>query len=265
MGGHSGRGDGPPRLLPASGKPPCPWVAVRHGRSTAGNDHIHMAVSLVREDGTKASVWRDRVRLSELCGDVERRLGLTVVDGRQRGGLPAPGRPETEASHRRGRPEAERTSLARLVRAAGVLSRDEAEFVRRLRAGGALARPRYGPGGRTEVGGYSVALRPSQDGQALVWFGGGHLGGDLSLPALRAGWRTSPEVARAALEEWRGGRHGQSGGRETVVQASAGWATRPSGWAWPPRASAISRPGSERAGPRWPGRPRASSGRGRGG
>ena len=33
-------------------------VAVRHGVSRAGNDHIHIAVNLVREDGTKASVWR---------------------------------------------------------------------------------------------------------------------------------------------------------------------------------------------------------------
>ena len=119
----------------ACGKAPCPWVAVRHGRSAAGNDHAHIAVSLVREDGTKASIWRDRVRLSELCADLERRLGLTVVDGRQRGGLPAPRRPEMEASQRRGRPEAERLTLARLVRAATIASRDEAEFVRRLRAG----------------------------------------------------------------------------------------------------------------------------------
>ena len=88
----------------ASGKAPCPWVAVRHGRSAAGNDHVHIAVSLVREDGTKASIWRDRVRLSELCADLERRLGLTVVDGRQRGGLPAPRRPEMEASAAPGPP-----------------------------------------------------------------------------------------------------------------------------------------------------------------
>ena len=33
----------------APGKAPCPWVAVRHGRSAAGNDHVHVAVSLVRE------------------------------------------------------------------------------------------------------------------------------------------------------------------------------------------------------------------------
>ena len=35
-----------------SGKAPCRWVAVRHGLSAAGNDHVHLVVSLVREDGT---------------------------------------------------------------------------------------------------------------------------------------------------------------------------------------------------------------------
>jgi hypothetical protein len=30
---------------------PCRWVAVRHGRSGAGNDHLHVVVKLVREDG----------------------------------------------------------------------------------------------------------------------------------------------------------------------------------------------------------------------
>ena len=40
-------------------KAPCRWVAVRHGVSTNGNDHIHIVVNLVREDGTKASVHND--------------------------------------------------------------------------------------------------------------------------------------------------------------------------------------------------------------
>ena len=36
----------------ASGKAACRWAAVRHGLSKNGNDHVHLAVSLVREDGT---------------------------------------------------------------------------------------------------------------------------------------------------------------------------------------------------------------------
>ena len=40
-------------------KAPCRWVAVRHGVSKNGNDHVHLVVNLVREDGTKASVHND--------------------------------------------------------------------------------------------------------------------------------------------------------------------------------------------------------------
>src|SRR5512144_2841209 len=45
-----------------AGEQPCRWAAVRHGLSTKGNDHVHLVVSLVREDGTKANVWNDRPR-----------------------------------------------------------------------------------------------------------------------------------------------------------------------------------------------------------
>jgi hypothetical protein len=207
----------------ASGKAPAPWVAVRHGRSASGNDHIHIAVSLVREDGTKASIWQDRVILSRLCAEVEHRLGLTVVDGRQRGGLPAPLRPEMEASARRGRTETERASLARVVRAAAVASRDEAEFVRRLRSGGVLSRPRYATGGTTEVVGYSVALRPVAEGAQVIWFGGGKLGGDLALPALRVAWDRSVDAQAEALEAWSGRGPARSDGQESVVLGSVGW------------------------------------------
>jgi hypothetical protein len=60
----------------------CRWVAVRHGRSGAGNDHIHVVVELVREDGKVARTANDFRRLSRLCADMERRYRLSVVEGR---------------------------------------------------------------------------------------------------------------------------------------------------------------------------------------
>ncbi len=206
----------------ASGRAPCRWVAVRHGRSVGGHDHVHVAVSLVRDDGTKASVWRDRVRMSEVCADAEVRLGLSVVDGRKRGGLPGTGRPETEAAQRRGRPEPERAALARTVRAAAVASAGEAEFVRRLRASGLLVCPRYGAGGTEEVVGYSVALAPAANG-GPIWYGGGRLARDLALPALRSGWEGSAERPEEALEAWRTRRGTVTKGREAQVLRSEGW------------------------------------------
>ena len=184
---------------------------------------MHVAVSLVREDGTKASIWRDRVRMSELCAESERRLGLTVVDGRERGGLPGAGRAEVEASARRGRPEPDRVSLARLVRGAAVASAGEAEFVRRLRALGVIVRPRFNEGATAEVVGYSVALRPAV-GEGPVWFGGGRLARGLALPALRAEWSGSAEPGGEALAEWLGRQGVKGPGREARELAEAEWA-----------------------------------------
>lgn len=60
----------------ASGKAACRWVAVRHGVNAGGGDHIHIAVNLVREDGTKASVWRDWPRAQAAA----RRDGQALTD-----------------------------------------------------------------------------------------------------------------------------------------------------------------------------------------
>lgn len=195
----------------------CPWVAIGHGLSTAGNEHIHVAVSLVREDGTKASIWQDRVTLSSACGEFERAYGLTIVDGRSREGLPGVSRAEDELARRRGRAEPEREMLARQVRAASVAARDEAEFVRRLRAEGVIVRPRFARGGEREVVGFSVALRPAQPGQEVTWYGGGRLAKDLALPRLREQWEHSPTAAA----EWKAER--SAGGREERVLAREGW------------------------------------------
>ncbi|MFC4062774.1 hypothetical protein ACFOWE_31170, partial [Planomonospora corallina] len=75
----------------------------------------------------------------------------------------------------------------------------EAEFVRRLKGGGVRVRPRYAAGGRGEVVGYAVALETTSAPKAL-WFDGGRLAADLTLPRLRAGWRDAG--AGEALAEW---------------------------------------------------------------
>ncbi|MGJ6968642.1 hypothetical protein ACSDR0_42725 [Streptosporangium sp. G11] len=75
-----------------------------------------------------------------------------------------------------------------------------AEFVRRAKARGVWVRPRFATGGSDQVVGYSAALRPA-DGQAPVWFGGGKLAADLTLPRLRQQWDVVDESQ--ALAEWR--------------------------------------------------------------
>ncbi|NQX10361.1 relaxase [Microbacteriaceae bacterium VKM Ac-2855] len=185
------------------GKADCRWVAVRHGLSKNGNDHVHIAVSLVREDGTKASVHNDRSRAQSISRDLEREYGLQQLHQPERELGERGVRPgERESTERRGAVEVDAHRLERTVRAAATSSVDEAEFVRRTRQAGVLIRPRFAAGRDDVVAGYSVALRPEK-GQPVVWHGGGRLARDLTLPELRKGWPDQPETAQAGVDEWR--------------------------------------------------------------
>lgn len=193
----------------ASGKANCRWVAVRHGLSKAGNDHVHIAVSLVREDGTKANVWNDQKTAQRVAGDLEKKYGLSVLESRQngygaRGVTPA----EQAKAAAAGDAEPVRVTLGRSVRGYAAASADEAEFVRRCRRGGLLVRPRYASDRTDVVTGYSVAARPPA-GERPVWFGGGQLGRDLTLPRLRGDWPDSPIEATAAVDEWNAAKRDQ--------------------------------------------------------
>jgi hypothetical protein len=185
------------------GKADCRWVAVRHGLSKNGNDHIHIAVSLVREDGTKAHVPYDKRRSQQVSREIERDYGLRPLHDSERSVAQRGERPgEREAASRRGAAEVDAKRLERTVRAAAGASQDEAEFVRRMRRDGVLIRPRFAAGRDDVVAGYSVALRPEK-GQPVVWHGGGRLARDLTLPELRKGWPDHPERATEAAAEWR--------------------------------------------------------------
>lgn len=62
----------------ASGKAACRWVAVRHGTSKNGGDHIHIAANRVRADGTRWSDYRDQTRSQRACNESEHQFGLEV-------------------------------------------------------------------------------------------------------------------------------------------------------------------------------------------
>jgi hypothetical protein len=182
----------------ASGKARCRWVAVSHGTSENGNHHIHLAVSLVREDGTKASTHGDYKRAQQTCRELEvkyRLEQLSTVHATR-----GYDRAEKATAVRDDR-EMHRSSLARKVRASASASATEAEFVRRARDTGLLVRPRYAKNTTDVIVGYSVAERPAQ-GERPVWFGGGTLASDLKLAALREEWMDSPHVATEAAAEW---------------------------------------------------------------
>ncbi|WP_374201527.1 relaxase/mobilization nuclease domain-containing protein [Actinocorallia sp. API 0066] len=180
---------------------PYRWLAVHHGKSVNGNEHVHLAVNLVREDGSVASIWNDRRKLSRLCAEFEQLHGLRVVEGRGGAGAPGLSRAELERAERHPWREPDRVLLARIVRAAATAAEGEGEFVAFLHSRGVLVRPRYGPGGRDEVVGYSVALASRAAGEP-VWFGGGKLDRGLTLPRLREHWRERPVERGQALAYW---------------------------------------------------------------
>jgi hypothetical protein len=184
----------------SSGKAPSRWAAVRHGLSGNGNDHVHIVASVIREDGTKWSDFNDRVKAQRIARELEekygfRRLGSGAAErGYQRA--------EPRVAARKGSVELERETLQRSVRAAASASASEAEFVRRLRGTGVLVRPRFAAGRTDVIEGYSVAVRPASRTDRPVWFGGGRLARDLTLPKLRADWPATPESTLAAEAEW---------------------------------------------------------------
>ncbi|MFC7387168.1 relaxase/mobilization nuclease domain-containing protein [Sphaerisporangium rhizosphaerae] len=205
----------------AAGRVPCRWLAVHHGLSTGGNDHIHLMVNLVREDATTASTWNDRRTMSRLCADMEMRYGLRRVEGRPGRGMPG----YSKAEHQRLKAglQLHRHRAARIVRACALAAVSEAEFVALVRDCGLQVRPRYSADWAA-VTGYSVGV--ADEHGTVAWYGaGGRLAADLTLPRLREHWPSpTPHAAAGALAEWR--RPSAAGRRRPQAKASAGsWIT----------------------------------------
>jgi hypothetical protein len=211
------------QFVNGSDEGPARWVAVRHGLSRNGNDHIHIVASMVRDDGTKWNGWKSKYKSQQAARTLEKKYGLNAVGTlrAERGFTPA----EQSKAVRQGLPEVERHSLARKVRVCAGASTDEAEFVRRARREGVLVRPRYAAGRTDVVTGYSVAERPRK-GERAVWFGGNSLGRDLALPKLRAEWEITPESVASAVAGWNAAarnRRPVSPGRETLQPSAELW------------------------------------------
>jgi hypothetical protein len=160
------------------------WVAVRHAA-----DHIHIVATLARQDGTRPRIWNDFYRVREACREAETRFGLQATAPADRTAARRATRSETEQAARRGWAEMSRQRLCREVSVAAAGARSEREFFARLTRSGVAVHRRYSATHPGEVTGYAVGLpqHTAKDG-GIVWYGGGKLAADLSLPKLRRRW-----------------------------------------------------------------------------
>ena len=160
------------------------WVAVRHAA-----DHIHVVATLARQDRHRPDLWNSYRKLRRACRDTEEWFGLRRTAAADCTAARRATRAESEQAIRRGWDEPPRTWLRREVCTAAAGARTEQEFFASLGRAGVLVRRRYSTLTPGEVTGYAVGMpgHTGKDGQ-VVWYGGGKLAADLTLPKLRARW-----------------------------------------------------------------------------
>jgi hypothetical protein len=174
-------------------------VAIRHAA-----DHVQLVATLARQDGTRPRIWNDFFRVRDACQDAEARFGLRRTAPADRTAARCPWRAEAEQSVRRGWNEPPRVRLRREVCTAAAGARSEQEFFARLAYAGVAVRKRCSAPSSGEVTGYAVglAVHTTKEGQ-IVWYGGGKLAADLTLPKLRRRWdvhgQESPPVSERGL------------------------------------------------------------------
>ncbi|TAL15407.1 MAG: hypothetical protein EPN99_13370, partial [Frankiales bacterium] len=194
-------------LAPRGDEQAVRWVAVRHA-----DDHIHVVATLARQDGRRVFPRNDHYRAREASLTVEDRYGLIPTSPAGRTSSRVPTRAETRkheqtvrSRQQAGRPgpaAPDRLLLRQLVRAAAAGSTGWEEFAARLQEQGVHVRARLSERNAGQVTGYAVALPDRYDTGQTIWFGGGKLAPDLTLPQLQRRWTgRDPETGDHAVAD----------------------------------------------------------------
>ncbi|MFC9329051.1 relaxase/mobilization nuclease domain-containing protein [Kitasatospora sp. NPDC057015] len=180
------------RIVHATGIAPegdttaCRWVAVRHA-----DDHIHIAATLVRQDGRLAGLSFDRRKAQAEARLIEKEYGLRQLTPGDGTAAKTPTSQERFKAERTGRTETPRETLREAVRRAVAGAASEQEFLTRLHEAGLRVKLRHAPSG--DILGYNVALPGDRNrDREPVWFAGSTLAPDLSLPRIRRRLETGP-------------------------------------------------------------------------
>jgi hypothetical protein len=166
-------------IAPEGDTAACRWVAVRHAE-----DHIHIAATLVRQDGRRADLKFDKRKAQAEARQIEKDYGLRQLNPGDGTAAKLPTSQERFKAERTGRAETPRETLREAVRQALAGAADEAEFFTRLKGKGLRVKPTVGSSG--DVLGYAVALPGDRNAKGEpIWFAGSTLAADLSLPRIR--------------------------------------------------------------------------------
>ena len=205
------------------------WVAVRHA-----DDHIHVVATLARQDGRRVFPRNDHYRAREASLTVEARYDLIGTSSAGRTSSRPPSRGETrkhqatvDARRQAGRPAPpapDRLVLRQLVRAVAGSSSGWEDFTEQLARQGVLLRPRMSEKILGQITGYAVALPGRSDSGPAIWFGGGKLAPDLTLPQLQRRWHSHEQHAQPAdvLGAGRRPGSGASGAERAGGESQAG-------------------------------------------
>jgi hypothetical protein len=189
------------RIVAASGIAPdgdaeaCRWVAVRHA-----DDHIHIAATLVRQDGRRPQRDHDKRAVQRTSREIEVDYGLRRLKSGDGTAAKRPTSKEHFKARRLGQETTTREVLRLRVRRAVAAAGDEAEFFTLLEATGVTVRLKHGPSG--DALGCTFALPGDTNDQGKpVFYSGSTLAPDLSLPQIRQRLNTSsltPALSRPA-------------------------------------------------------------------
>lgn len=177
-------------IAPAGDEEACRWVAVRHA-----DDHIHIAATLVRQDGRRPKRDYDQRAVQREARQIEVDYGLRRLKPGDGTAAKRPTSKEHFKAKRLGQDATSREVLRLRVRRAVAAAADEAEFFALLEATGVSVRLKRGPSGDA-LGCNFALLGDTNDKGEPVFYSGSTLAPDLSLPQIRRRLATtSPEPA----------------------------------------------------------------------
>ncbi len=181
----------------------CRWFAMRHGE-----DHIHVVVTLARQDGGRVDLFNDYRKLRTACHRLEERFDLRSTAAADKTADFAPGSKETSAKIRANNPgritppRGERGSTVRdilrqRVQVAVATSVGVEEFKELLAVDGVTMYTRMSEKNPDQVTGVSFSLDEALGGkrdknEQVIRYSGSKLAPDLAWTKLAARWTSDP-------------------------------------------------------------------------